>query len=151
MPAHIFEYDRLPEYAHLTAANQWYAWVADVKTFIAAEYGFGGVVIADPRPPSSGVYIYPESWDDETRAVILCAFDVWSRKGRTDKEPSLLASPYGYAWLEDACENLAKAIDHDADHQERDYAAEFASFHPEYAERQERDRQEQAMAAGRLF
>ena len=152
MPAHIFEYDRLPEYADLPAAAQWYAWVCDVKNAIAAEYGIDGRIEREHEAERMGVmpFILPDEWDEQMRSIIGAAFTVWYRKARLDREPSFHDSPHGYKWMREAMEELAAAIE-SREPVKRDYRADFATEYPEYAEREQRDRQEQAMAAGRLF
>ena len=114
-PAHVFEYNKLPEYQHLELPEQWYHWIADVETYIAEQYGIGGTVAvnnATTRLATTNPFARPDEWSKEEELIVRAARTVWERSARlsTRTDPDYTNTPWDYEWLTSAQDELAWAI-----------------------------------------
>lgn len=89
-------------------AEEWYAWVMDVRRFIAEQYGIEGYEIRfDSNPQKARFYT---NVDEQTESIVACAAEVWNRSARILAERHA-DDRFTYDWLASSQENLADAID----------------------------------------
>lgn len=125
-------------------AKDWYRWVVDVCNFIAEQYGFEcRREYGEHDPKDMGKLMPWVGGDDEQRAIVSKAFDVWWRSGRLDAE-GWGDTFHGWIWLRSAQLGLS-GFDGDCGTEAR---REWDDANPEWMESK---RAEAAMMAGRLF
>jgi hypothetical protein len=146
-PAHHFVYDDIPEYAHLYAAAQWYAWVMDVRRWIAEQYGADDYSITFDPDPRSAKFV--TTGDEQAARIIAAAEDAWWVEGRLDEGGERDEdSPAGYAWAHRPYEALAAIIEDREPPSFEEIRQRWLAEHPEYDVLREARRAE---SEGRLF